>query len=186
MDWLSDGKELPLAVILSGVVTYAAVVILVRLTGKRTLADFNAFDLLVTVGMGTLLGTTVINDTVSVLEGLIGIATLVAIQFAISKLSLSSEAVRDAVKPQPRAVLIDGQFDEGAMSEERVTRSEILAAVRASGNDSTDAIGAVVLETNGSLSAITPAFKSGRKVSTTRDRFFEKFVFCILQIFQKI
>jgi uncharacterized membrane protein YcaP (DUF421 family) len=61
------------------------------------------------------------------------------------------------IKAEPTLLLHRGQFLEGALRSERITREEILAALRASGAAEPRGIAAVVLETDGSLSVIAQA-----------------------------
>jgi uncharacterized membrane protein YcaP (DUF421 family) len=61
------------------------------------------------------------------------------------------------IKAEPTLLLHRGQFLEGALRSERITREEILAALRASGAAEPAAVAAVVLETDGSLSVIARA-----------------------------
>ncbi|HAD46718.1 MAG TPA: DUF421 domain-containing protein, partial [Alcanivorax sp.] len=55
-----------------------------RVSGKRTLAKMNAFDLVVTVAIGSTLATIVLSKSVALAEGLLALALLIGMQFAIS------------------------------------------------------------------------------------------------------
>jgi uncharacterized membrane protein YcaP (DUF421 family) len=141
-------------VLLVGTLAYVALVLLLRISGKRTLSKLNAFDLVVTVALGSTLATVLLSKSVALAEGVLAIALLISLQYAIAWLSVRSPRFQAAIKAEPTLLLHQGGFLEGAMRAERITREEILAALRASGASEPQAIAAVVLETDGSLSVI--------------------------------
>ncbi len=143
-----------------GVFAYAALVIIVRLSGKRTLSSMNAFDFIVTVALGSTLASTIISRDVSLAEGVLALGILVGLQYIVSWSSVRSERVRKAVKSEPRLLFHAGVFLEDAMRRERITESEIRQALRSEGVGSLESVDAVVLETNGNFSVLT---KSGKE-----------------------
>src|SRR5690606_31618722 len=70
--------------VLVGVLSYIAIVVIIRLTGKRTLASLNAFDFIVTVALGSILATMLLSRDVSLAEGVAGFLVLVGLQFVVS------------------------------------------------------------------------------------------------------
>lgn len=145
-----------------GVLAYAALITVLRLSGKRTLSKMNAFDLVVTVSLGSTLATILLSKDVALLEGVLAFAILAALQFIVAWASLRWKPVRRVAKSSPRRLLSDGVIDQQALADERVTEDEVMAAVRGSGYGSTDDIVCVVLETDGSISVI-PGKQAGRR-----------------------
>jgi uncharacterized membrane protein YcaP (DUF421 family) len=141
-------------VALVGALAYAALVLLLRLSGKRTLTKLNAFDLVVTVALGSTLATVLLSKSVALAEGVLALALLIFLQYAIAWWSVRSSRFQALIKAEPTLLLHQGRLLEGAMKAERITREEILAAVRASGTARLDAVAAVVLETDGTLSVV--------------------------------
>ncbi len=141
-------------VLLMGGAAYVALVIMLRLSGNRTLAKLSAFDLVVTVALGSTLATILLNRDVTLVEGVVAFLALIILQFVIAALSVRLPIVERFAKARPRPVLIDGALDVDAMRRARVTRAEILAAIRSAGFGEIEAIAAVVLETDGSLSVV--------------------------------
>lgn len=137
-----------------GTLAYAALVLLLRISGKRTLTKLNAFDLVVTVALGSTLATVLLSKEVSLAEGVLALALLIALQFGITWLSVRSPRFQSFIKAEPRLLLHRGQFVEAAMRAERITREEVLAAMRANGAADVADVAAVVLETDGSLSIL--------------------------------
>jgi uncharacterized membrane protein YcaP (DUF421 family) len=123
-------------------------------SGKRTLSKFNAFDFLVTVALGSTLATVLISQQVSLAQGVTAFSVLLALQFAITWLSVRSKRVRELVKSEPALLFHRGQFLGGAMRRERVTEEELLAAMRAEGIASPASVFAAVLETDGTITVV--------------------------------
>ncbi len=137
-----------------GVLAYVAVIVFLRVSGNRTLAKMNAFDFIVTVALGSTLATILLSRDVSLAEGLVALAMLIGLQFAITWLSVRLPLVDHLVKSEARLLLFRGRFLPDAMRRARVVEGEILAAVRGHGLASLDDVEAVVLETDGSLSVV--------------------------------
>ncbi len=139
---------------LAGVPAYAALVLMLRVSGKRTLSKMNAFDLLVTVALGSTLATILLSKDVPLAEGVTAFATLIGLQFIVAWLSVRSKAVSRLVKSEPALLLHRGQFLREAMWRERVTEGEVRAAVRSQGIADLGMVEAVVLETDGSFNVV--------------------------------
>lgn len=141
-------------IVLLGASAYAALIILLRASGKRTLAKMSAFDLVVTVALGSTLATILLSRDVALAEGVAAFLTLVVLQFIIASLAARSRFAERLAKSAPRLLLLDGRIDEEALRRERVTRADLLFAVRSKGFGDIADIAAIVLEADGSLSVI--------------------------------
>ena len=136
-------------------VAYLGLVAILRISGKRTLAKLNAFDLVITVALGSTLATTLLSSEVAVAEGLLAFLVLVLLQFAITWASVRSEMFRSTVRSKPALLAWQGAAISGTLRTERITEEELEQAVRSSGlAQLIDAV-AVILETDGTLSIIT-------------------------------
>ena len=146
-----------LRVMVVGVAAYAALVALLRASGKRTLAKLNAFDFVVTVALGSTLATVLLSKDVALAEGLLAFALLAGLQYAVAWLSVRSPRFSGLVKSEPSLLLHRGRFLEGAMRRQRVTEEEVVSALRSSGLARPEDAAAFVLETDGSLSVVRAA-----------------------------
>jgi uncharacterized membrane protein YcaP (DUF421 family) len=144
-----------LRVLLMGASAYFALIAILRLSGKRTLAKMSAFDLVVTVALGSTLATILLSRDVALLEGMTALLTLVALQYLIAALSVRWRLIERIAKSDPRPLLRDGVIDARALKRERVTREEVLCAIRSNGFGDIADIAAVVLETDGSFSVVS-------------------------------
>jgi uncharacterized membrane protein YcaP (DUF421 family) len=128
--------------------------------GKRTLSKMNAFDLIVTVALGSTLATVLLNKSVPLADGVLAFGLLIFLQFAITWLSVRSQKVGKLVKAQPALLVYRGQIIQSAMHSERITEDELMAALREQGLHNKEEVEAIVLETEGTLSVIKKSRES--------------------------
>ena len=160
-----------LRIVLLGSLAYASLVLLLRVSGKRTLSKMNAFDLVVTVALGSSFATVLLNKSVPLAEGVLAFATLIGLQYIVASLSTYSSKWQNIVKSEPALLLFRGEYLHKVMDRERVTEAEILAAVRSSGNAGLGDIEAVVLETDGSFSVLPGGSSAPPSSMTTVKRY---------------
>jgi uncharacterized membrane protein YcaP (DUF421 family) len=158
--FFSDGSVL-LRTLLIGVIGYVSLVLFLRISGKRTLSKMNAFDLVITVALGSALSNLLLDREVALAEGVLALALLVALQFLITWSSVRVRRIRQVVTGEPSLLLRRGAFIPDALKRERVTEDEVRAAVRAAGVAALADVEAVVLETDGSFSVVRPGRNSG-------------------------
>ena len=156
-----------LRVLVMGTAAYAALVLMLRFSGKRTLGKMNAFDLVVTVALGSVFATVLLSKSVPLAEGVVALALLIALQYIITWLSVRSPWVRSLVKSEPTPLASDGSYLDNPMREQRVTSEEIDAALREHGVKDRAEVSSVVLETDGSLSVVPgrPRKRSAARLS---------------------
>ncbi|MBX3467040.1 MAG: DUF421 domain-containing protein [Planctomycetes bacterium] len=150
-----SGWSGPARTLVVGVAAYLALVAILRVSGKRTLSKLNAFDLVVTVALGSTLATILLSREVALAEGVTALALLVGLQWLIAWSSTRSGFVSRLVKSEPRLLALRGRLLPAALQEERVLEDEVLAALRAQGVARLEDVGAVVLETDGTLSVLS-------------------------------
>lgn len=136
------------------ILAYAALVVFLRISGTRTLAKMNAFDLVVTVSLGSTLAAIVLSADVALVQGLLALALLIALQFIVTWSSVRWDWVRRTVTGEPSLLLFRGRYLRGALRHARVTEDEVRAAVRSHGVTAIEEVDAVVLETDGSFSVM--------------------------------
>ena len=146
-----------LRVLIVSVCAYAALVLMLRVAGKRTLSKMNAFDLVITVALGSTLASIVISKDVALTEGLFAFFMLISLQFLVAWSSVRSKTVSKIVKADPRLLFFHGRFLSTAMRAERVNEDEVLAAIRSGNFARLEDVGAVVLETDGSFTVLKNA-----------------------------
>lgn len=142
-----------LRVVLVGGAAYVALVAMLRVSGKRTLSKMNAFDLVVTVALGSTLATVLLNRSVPLADGVLALGLLICLQYVMTWASVHSERFQGLIKSEPSLLVSDGRYLDEAMRQ-RVTKEEVAAALRQHGLDDLNMVACVVLETDGSLSVV--------------------------------
>ncbi|MEW4568170.1 YetF domain-containing protein [Tautonia sp. JC769] len=155
VDWFYQGWDGPLRVIVVGTLAYLALIVVMRITGTRTLSKMNAFDFVVTVAIGSTLATILLSSDTALVEGVVALALLIMLQWLITWMATRSEQVTRLIKAEPVLLVRDGQMLRQAMHRSRVIEADILQSVRQQGKGSLDEVSAVVLETDGSFSVIS-------------------------------
>lgn len=149
-----DGWQGSVRVVVVGVAAYVSLIVLLRISGKRTLSKLNAFDFVVTVALGSTLATVLLSSDVALAEGVTAMALLVGLQFVVAWASVRNRTVERLVKSEPTLVYRDG-FLRAAMRRERVTADELRQAARGQGRSDLSEVAAIVVETDGTLSILT-------------------------------
>ncbi|WP_214703160.1 MULTISPECIES: YetF domain-containing protein [unclassified Exiguobacterium] len=140
-------------IVLTGVGAYISIILMLRVSGKRTLAKMNAFDFIVTVALGSILATTLTSQQTSLIAGLTAFGTLVALQYILAKLSKRYSTVNKMIKSEPTLLFYRGDYLHEYLKRERILEMEVVQAIRASGTP-VDQVEAVVLETDGTFSVL--------------------------------
>lgn len=138
--------------IMVGTLAYITLVMFLRISGKRTLAKLNAFDLVVTVALGSTLASVLLQKSTPLAEGVIALALLIFLQFSVAFLSVRSRHFAKLVRSEPTLLARDGVFCQSAMRQARVTRDEALTAVRSSGGQAVAGVETLILESDGTIS----------------------------------
>jgi len=154
MDMLFQGWSGLIRTAVVAVLAYAGLVLFLRISGKRTLSKLNAFDLVVTVALGSILATTLLNKDVALAEGLVALASLIGLQVLVTWSSVRFRWLREGVRSEPTVLVRAGQPITAALRRERVTEDEAVTAVRDAGGHTLADAAVVILESDGSLTAI--------------------------------
>lgn len=137
-----------------GILAYATVVLFLRISGKRTLAKLNAFDLVVTVALGSTLSAILLQELVALAEGAVALGLLILMQFAVAFASVRSNRIAKWVRSEPALLVRNGEFCDATLKRERITRDEALSAVRSAGGHAIEEVETLILESDGTLSTI--------------------------------
>ncbi|APT91849.1 membrane protein [Corynebacterium phocae] len=152
--WFDSWFDLSRIVII-GILSYITIMVILRLTGKRTLSQLNAFDFIITVALGSTMASIILSSDVSYSEGLLAMSLLAGLQLVVAWLSSRSKDFRKTITSQPALLVKNGQVLPGAIKEHRLSEAGVRQAVRMSGVGGLDKVAAVVLEANGKISVIT-------------------------------
>ncbi|HSL10192.1 MAG TPA: YetF domain-containing protein [Actinomycetota bacterium] len=153
MDLVTNG----LAGLASIALAYTVVLTVVRLAGRRTVSQMSAFDVVITIALGSLLAQTSTSGT-GLVRGLVAISGLVGLQTVIGWARRRSPRLAKWVDFAPRVVVDGGQIQRralgGGVDGPQMTEGELLSHLRASGVEELDDVRFAVLESTGGVSVL--------------------------------
>lgn len=141
-------------IVLTTVMVYVLIVLVTKVSGKRSTSQLNNFDWIVTVMIGSLGASTILLKDIPFVEGVSSILVLYLLQFLVTKYASISPQFSSFILSEPRIVFYQGQFLPDAMRAERLTRQEIECAMRSEGVHRFDDIEAIVFESDAKLTII--------------------------------
>lgn len=157
-----DGWFELVRILIIGFFIYISLIVLLRLSGKRTLSKWNAFDFVVTIALGSILASVVISKDLTIAEGIVALGWLIGMQFVITSLSVRFSWVENLIKSDPTRLFDSGEFLWNVMKQKRVSEAEVLTAIRSQGIAALEEVEAVVLENDGAFSVIKKSADGSR------------------------
>lgn len=137
-----------------GVLSYLALIVMLRISGNRTLSQMNSFDFIITIAMGSTFSSGMLQKSIALADTVGALALLIFMQFLATKASVKSKKVSRLLKSEPVLLFHKGKLLTESMRKARVVEDEIVAAMRSEGLNTLSQVDFVVLETNGKLSII--------------------------------
>jgi uncharacterized membrane protein YcaP (DUF421 family) len=146
--------DLPVPILeklLRPIIVYLALVLLLRIFGKRELAQLNPFDLVVLLSLSNTVQNAIIGDDNSVTGGVIGALSLLAINWLVVRVLFRSPQLTRALEGRATVLVSNGQVDPKALKRETLTREELLAVVHRQGFEGFHQVHRCELEPNGTF-----------------------------------
>ncbi len=140
--------------VLRAMVVYVVVLVMVRLSGKRTVGQFTPFDLLVVVLLGTAVQNSLIGEDTSLLGGLILAATLLALNWSVGKLSSRFRRFDELVEGRPVILVRHGHLFRDELAKQSLSEHDFAIARRSAGYATLGEIALAVLESSGEITFI--------------------------------
>lgn len=137
--------------IIRPIIVYFALIILLRIFGKRELAQLNPFDLVVLLSLSNTVQNAIIGNDNSVSGGVIGAATLLTINWLVVRVLYSSPRLSRTMGGVERTLITNGQVDKYALKKELLSNEELLAVLHRQGFETFEEVSRCVLEPNGSF-----------------------------------
>jgi uncharacterized membrane protein YcaP (DUF421 family) len=133
------------------VIVYLVLVLLLRIFGKRELAQLNPFDLVVLLSLSNTVQNAIIGDDNSVTGGVIGAFALLAINWLVVRVLFRSQRLTNAIEGESTILVLNGQLDLKALQRESLSREELLSAIHKQGFDGFDKVRLCQLDPNGTF-----------------------------------
>jgi uncharacterized membrane protein YcaP (DUF421 family) len=140
-----------------GVIVYAVLILLLRLTGKRQVGQLAPFDLVLLLVLSNAVQNSMNAGDNSLVGGLISAATLVGVNWLVSLATFRSKRVAAVIEGRPQVLIHNGTLFEDVMKRARLTHHELNAALRHSGVTCVEDVHSAILENNGAISVTARA-----------------------------
>jgi uncharacterized membrane protein YcaP (DUF421 family) len=140
--------------ILRPIIVYIFLIVGLRLSGKRELAQLNPFDLIVLLTLSNTVQNAIIGDDNSVTGGIIGAASLLAINYLVVRFLYDHRKIDQIVEGSSDILVEDGIVYEHKLKKELITREELAAAARKQGFETLSEVRQCILEPGGTLTFI--------------------------------
>jgi len=150
----NDMFQLPLPILeklLRPVVVYLALVVLLRIFGKRELAQLNPFDLVVLLSLSNTVQNAIIGDDNSVSGGIIGACSLLAVNWLVVRVLFGSPKLTRLMEGRATVLIHNGQVDKKALQRESLSQVELLDVIHKQGFDGIHNVQHCELEPNGTF-----------------------------------
>jgi uncharacterized membrane protein YcaP (DUF421 family) len=137
--------------VLRPILVYVMLVVLLRIFGKRELAQLNPFDLVVLLSLSNTVQNAIIGDDNSVTGGFIGALTLLACNYVVVRFMFRHRRLDQLLEGKSTTLIRDGRVVNRALAKELITHSELLMIARRQGFDGLHEIEECVLEPGGAF-----------------------------------
>lgn len=145
---------------------YLVLAVLLRLAGKRDLAQLNTFDLVVMLLLSNVVQNAIIGPDNSLLGGVIGATALVAINSALVRMSRRSDRLAMLVEGTSTTLAKSGHWDNKALAREGLRKADVDAALRRQNANGIQDVDEVRIEPGG---AIVATLRAGQQAATRED-----------------
>lgn len=142
----------PWELIARALIIYVFLLVLLRLTGKRQVGQLAPFDLVLLLVLSNAVQNAMNGGDNSVTAGLLLALTLIVLNVLLANLTWRSRRIESLLEGQPRVLVHNGKLQVRRLARERITRHELMAALRDAGVPKIEDVGTAVLETSGHIS----------------------------------
>jgi uncharacterized membrane protein YcaP (DUF421 family) len=132
---------------------YVLVLVVIRITGKRTIGHFTAFDLLVALMLGEVVDEIIYGD-VTFAQGTVAILVIALAEYGNSWLTYWDHGFDALLEGKPTTIVEDGKLVRRGMRKERMNEKDVMAEMRVNGIDDLREVRLAVVENDGAVSVI--------------------------------
>lgn len=132
---------------------YLSVIIMTRICGKRSFSKMSSFDFAMTVAVGSIIATTVLSQSVSMLQGITGLVVVYLLQIGAA-LVRRNKKIRQLMDNSPMLLMDGATILEDNLRKTRVTRGDLRSKLREANVTRLSQVRAVVFETTGDISVL--------------------------------
>ena len=148
--------------VIRGLVVYAFLLVMLRITGKRQVGQLAPFDLVLLLVLSNAVQNAMNAGDNSLIGGLVSATTLIGLNYLVGVITFKNKKLAILIEGKPQILVHNGKVDEHELSRAQMTHHELNSALCKAGYCSIEEIRFALLENNGSLSVIGHDHKSNR------------------------
>lgn len=152
-EWFKFSTDGFFAIVLTAIGIYIALVILTRISGKRSFSKMSSFDFAMTVAIGSVLATVVISKSVSLQHGITGLVIIYILQMVVAA-ARKWQPIQNLMDNKPTLLMENGKIIDGRLKKCKVTESDLKAKLREANVIQLSEVKAVVFESTGDISVL--------------------------------
>ncbi len=137
--------------IIRPVIVYLALIVMLRVFGRRELAQLNPFDLVVILSLSNTVQNAIIGPDNSLIGGLVGAVALLAINYFVSQLNFSFQRVEMLTEGLPLKIIEKGKINQAERKRELISQRDLEVIAHQHGLESAADIEKLVLDPNGNF-----------------------------------
>jgi uncharacterized membrane protein YcaP (DUF421 family) len=140
--------------VVRGIIVYAFLILILRITGKRQVGQLAPFDLVLLLVLSNAVQNSMNGGDNSLVGGLISAATLIALNYVIGYATFRSKRLELIIEGRPEVLIHNGHLYQDVMGRAKISQHELEAALRQAGCDNIGDCHSAILENNGSVSVV--------------------------------
>jgi uncharacterized membrane protein YcaP (DUF421 family) len=143
-----------LTVLTNAAIVFFFIILYTRIFGLRSFSKMSNFDFAITIAIGSLISSTIINTKQSVFVGLLALLALYFLKVATAFATKKFSWLENAISNQPVLLMENGEILHHALKQKSVTENELMAKLREANVLDLQQVKAVVIETTGDISVL--------------------------------
>lgn len=151
--WFEFSTESLIAITLTAIGIYLTVIILTRIAGKRSFSKMSSFDFAMTVAIGSIIAGTTLNSSISLAQGITGLASVYFLQILIAILRRNT-SLQKLIDNSPLLLMDGPEILNENLKKARLTQGDLRSKLREANVTKFSEIKAVVFETTGDISVL--------------------------------
>lgn len=152
--WFLIDLEQVIGILLSVIGFYFCLILFTRIAGLRSFSKLSSYDFAMTIGIGSILASTVLSKSTSLLQGLFAVSMLFILQALVSLVRRRIKRIKALLDNQPIILMANGEYFWDNLKEANLSTSDVQEVLRKNGIKSKSEVFAVIMETTADMSVI--------------------------------
>lgn len=151
--WFEASTTSIIAIVLTAIGIYIATILFTRLAGKRSFSKMSSFDFAMTVAIGSIIATTILSKSVSLLQGIVGLAAVYVLQISVAMVR-RFKIVQKIIDNEPLLLMDGEEILHNNLRKARVTEADLRSKLREANVLELSQIRAVIFECTGDIAVL--------------------------------